>query len=135
MRNNNDDHPFQLPEAKAYLRQNITAGFVVQQALTDTRVQSRSKRDRCTQAAGYLYASGWMSALHATRCGYVSDAELATINAKLAYRQLQAVGIAPSFWVLSWVVRNVLVPFLINLFLRHAVETWMDERTQGGQKK
>ena len=118
------DHPFGLSAAKAYLSQNITAGFIVHQALDDTRLQSRSKRDRCTQVAGYLYASGWMTELHAIRCGYVSDTELAKINAKLAYRQLQAVGLVPSFWVLSWVIRNILVPFLINLFLRHAAETW-----------
>lgn len=115
-----------LASARAYLRQNTTAGLVTHRALADTRVRSGKQQDRCTRAAGHLYASGWMHALGTPMCGFVSETELARMQAKVAYKQLQVVGLAPTFWIASWVVRQFLLPFLVNLILRHMAETWLD---------
>lgn len=109
---------FPLTDAQEYLKEHESAGYVTSRVLAESKIYSGRRRDLCTQSSGYLFATGFFDGMNTPMCGYVSDQEIASIRAKSAYRELQAVGIVSGFWLVSLLVRRFLLPFLINLIVR-----------------
>ena len=92
-------------------------GSLTRRALTTARVSERH-HDRAVNCAHYLDRSGWLRR-QALICGNVHAGASREVSlkysAKLAFQDLQAVGIIPSGFIISMVWRLILMPFLTEL--------------------